>query len=196
MLDCISGGRIISGFVRGTAVETLQGGIAPPQNRDRFEEAHDLIIRCWTEPGALPLRRRVLPLPEGQPLGSAHAEAPSAHLVPRIQQSGERRVGGAPRASLHEPGIAAGPHPPPAGRVHRHRPGDRVRARARALRLPAADLLRRHRREGPGNRPRVPSGPRSTATVALASTTTRPGTSPARRSTSSGRCPAPAASAG
>ena len=51
MLDCISGGRIISGFVRGTAVETLQGGIAPPQNRDRFEEAHDLIIKCWTEPG-------------------------------------------------------------------------------------------------------------------------------------------------
>ena len=51
MLDCISGGRIISGFVRGTAVETLQGGVAPPQNRDRFEEAHDLIIKCWTEPG-------------------------------------------------------------------------------------------------------------------------------------------------
>ena len=51
MLDCYSGGRIISGFVRGTAVETLQGGIAPPENRERFEEAHDLIIKCWTEPG-------------------------------------------------------------------------------------------------------------------------------------------------
>ena len=33
MLDCYSGGRIISGFVRGTAVETLQGGISPPENR-------------------------------------------------------------------------------------------------------------------------------------------------------------------
>ena len=51
MLDCYSGGRIISGFVRGTAVETLQGGIAPPENRGRFEEAHDLIIKCWTTPG-------------------------------------------------------------------------------------------------------------------------------------------------
>ena len=51
MLDCYSGGRIISGFVRGTAVETLQSGIAPPENRERFEEAHDLIIKCWTEPG-------------------------------------------------------------------------------------------------------------------------------------------------
>ena len=40
MLDCYSGGRIISGFVRGTAVETLQAGISPPENRSRFEEAH------------------------------------------------------------------------------------------------------------------------------------------------------------
>ena len=51
MLDCYSHGRIISGFVRGTAVESLAGGIIPAENRSRFEEAHDLIIKCWTEPG-------------------------------------------------------------------------------------------------------------------------------------------------
>jgi alkanesulfonate monooxygenase SsuD/methylene tetrahydromethanopterin reductase-like flavin-dependent oxidoreductase (luciferase family) len=51
MLDCYSGGRIISGFVRGGAVETLQAGIDPTENRERFEEAHDLIVKCWTEPG-------------------------------------------------------------------------------------------------------------------------------------------------
>ena len=51
MLDCYSGGRIISGFVRGTPVESLQGGIDPSENRERFEEAHDLIIKCWTQPG-------------------------------------------------------------------------------------------------------------------------------------------------
>ena len=51
MLDCYSNGRIISGFVRGTAVESIQGGIDPTENRERFEEAHDLIIKCWTEPG-------------------------------------------------------------------------------------------------------------------------------------------------
>ena len=51
MLDCYSGGRLISGFVRGGAVETLQAGIDPTENRERFEEAHDLIIKCWTEPG-------------------------------------------------------------------------------------------------------------------------------------------------
>ena len=51
MLDCYSGGRVISGFVRGTAVESLVGGIDPTENRERFEEAHDLIIKCWTQPG-------------------------------------------------------------------------------------------------------------------------------------------------
>ena len=51
MLDCYSGGRVISGFVRGTAVESLHGGIDPTENRERFEEAHDLIIKCWTVPG-------------------------------------------------------------------------------------------------------------------------------------------------
>ena len=51
MLDCFSGGRIISGFVRGTPAETLMAGIDPTENRGRFEEAHDLIIKCWTTPG-------------------------------------------------------------------------------------------------------------------------------------------------
>jgi alkanesulfonate monooxygenase SsuD/methylene tetrahydromethanopterin reductase-like flavin-dependent oxidoreductase (luciferase family) len=32
-------------------VETLQAGIDPTENRERFEEAHDLIMKCWTTPG-------------------------------------------------------------------------------------------------------------------------------------------------
>ncbi len=51
MLDCYSGGRIIAGFIRGTPVESLQAGIDPSENRGRFEEAHDLILKCWTTPG-------------------------------------------------------------------------------------------------------------------------------------------------
>ncbi len=51
MLDCYSGGRVISGFVRGTAVESIMAGILPADNRERFEEAHDLILKCWTTPG-------------------------------------------------------------------------------------------------------------------------------------------------
>ena len=51
MLDCYSGGRIISGFVRGTAVESIHGGIDPSENLERFEEAHELIIKSLTTPG-------------------------------------------------------------------------------------------------------------------------------------------------
>ena len=51
MIDVISGGRVISGMVRGTGVETLATNGNPMYNRERFEECHDLVIKTWTEPG-------------------------------------------------------------------------------------------------------------------------------------------------
>jgi alkanesulfonate monooxygenase SsuD/methylene tetrahydromethanopterin reductase-like flavin-dependent oxidoreductase (luciferase family) len=51
MLDVISGGRIISGFVRGIGCEHFSLGVDPTYSRERFYEAHDLILRAWTEPG-------------------------------------------------------------------------------------------------------------------------------------------------
>jgi len=51
MLDVITGGRIVSGFVRGIGPEYYSLGANPTESRERFYEAHDLIIRAWTEPG-------------------------------------------------------------------------------------------------------------------------------------------------
>ncbi len=51
MLDVLSGGRIISGFVRGIGCEYLSLGVNPAHSRERFYEAHELILRAWTEPG-------------------------------------------------------------------------------------------------------------------------------------------------
>ena len=51
MLDCYSGGRIVSGFVRGGAVEYLHAGVDPSESWERLNEAHDLILKCWTSPG-------------------------------------------------------------------------------------------------------------------------------------------------
>jgi alkanesulfonate monooxygenase SsuD/methylene tetrahydromethanopterin reductase-like flavin-dependent oxidoreductase (luciferase family) len=51
LIDMISGGRLVSGFVRGGGVENIQANVNPIYNRERFEEAHDLIIKIWTEPG-------------------------------------------------------------------------------------------------------------------------------------------------
>ena len=51
MVDAISGGRVISGFVRGIGVESWANNTNPVHNRERFEEAHDLILKTWTVPG-------------------------------------------------------------------------------------------------------------------------------------------------
>jgi alkanesulfonate monooxygenase SsuD/methylene tetrahydromethanopterin reductase-like flavin-dependent oxidoreductase (luciferase family) len=51
MLDVISGGRIISGFVRGIGGEYHSFSMDPNSSRERFQEAHDLIVKSWTDPG-------------------------------------------------------------------------------------------------------------------------------------------------
>jgi len=51
MLDVFSGGRIISGFVRGIGAEYHSFGVNPAHSRERHMEAHDLIVKAWTEPG-------------------------------------------------------------------------------------------------------------------------------------------------
>ena len=51
MIDMISKGRLVSGFVRGGGQEQLAAGVNPAYNRERFEEAHDLIVQAWTREG-------------------------------------------------------------------------------------------------------------------------------------------------
>src|SRR6201993_5156493 len=51
MLDNLTRGRFIAGFVRGIGAEYHAMGINPVQSQERFAEAHDLIVRAWTEPG-------------------------------------------------------------------------------------------------------------------------------------------------
>jgi alkanesulfonate monooxygenase SsuD/methylene tetrahydromethanopterin reductase-like flavin-dependent oxidoreductase (luciferase family) len=50
MIDCISGGRLIAGFPVGTPMDTCFAyGQNPSMLRDRYHEAHDLVMRAWTE---------------------------------------------------------------------------------------------------------------------------------------------------
>ena len=51
MIDMISYGRLVSGFVRGGGRESVSHNAPPHFNRERFEEAHDFIIKAWTTPG-------------------------------------------------------------------------------------------------------------------------------------------------
>ena len=49
MVDCLSGGRLISGFARGIPREYQVHNIPLAQSRARFEEAYAIITRAWTE---------------------------------------------------------------------------------------------------------------------------------------------------
>jgi alkanesulfonate monooxygenase SsuD/methylene tetrahydromethanopterin reductase-like flavin-dependent oxidoreductase (luciferase family) len=50
MLDCISGGRLVAGFPVGTSMDTnFCYGQIPSLTREKYQEAHDLIIKAWTE---------------------------------------------------------------------------------------------------------------------------------------------------
>jgi len=49
MLDCLSNGRIISGFARGIPREYQVHNVSLADSRARFEEAYEIVTRAWTE---------------------------------------------------------------------------------------------------------------------------------------------------
>ncbi len=51
MIDMISKGRLVAGIVRGAGQEQLATNANPAYNRERFEEAHDLMVKTFTDTG-------------------------------------------------------------------------------------------------------------------------------------------------
>jgi alkanesulfonate monooxygenase SsuD/methylene tetrahydromethanopterin reductase-like flavin-dependent oxidoreductase (luciferase family) len=51
MIDLISHGRLVPGWVRGAGSEQIFNNANPAYNREYFNEAHDLVMACWTRPG-------------------------------------------------------------------------------------------------------------------------------------------------
>lgn len=50
MLDVLSEGRLVAGFPVGSSMDTNYAyGVPPAQLRERYYEAHDLIMKAWTE---------------------------------------------------------------------------------------------------------------------------------------------------
>src|SRR5437867_4427532 len=55
MLDVLSGGRLVAGFPVGTSMDTnFAYGINPATLRERYYEAHDLVMQAWTRPEVFP----------------------------------------------------------------------------------------------------------------------------------------------
>lgn len=48
MLDHLTDGRLVSGFVRGIGWEYFAHSVNPTRSNERFDEAHDLILKAWT----------------------------------------------------------------------------------------------------------------------------------------------------
>lgn len=97
MLDVVSGGRVISGFVRAITPEYFSTGFNPTHSRERFYEAAELIIRAWTQTGPFPYDGRfyhypyVNPWP--RPLQKPHPPVwiPSQGSVETVDWAARRR---------------------------------------------------------------------------------------------------------
>lgn len=51
MIDVITGGRLITGFVRGVGSEYFAFGANPVHSLERHKEAAELVVQAWTKPG-------------------------------------------------------------------------------------------------------------------------------------------------
>ena len=87
-LDCLSGGRLIAGFVFGTPMDsTFSYGIPPIELRDRFHEARELILKAWEEPepfafnGKYTKLRYVNPWPQPDPEAAPPIWVPGSGTV-------------------------------------------------------------------------------------------------------------------
>ena len=97
MLDVMSGGRVLSGFVRGIGAEYHSMGLDPTRSRSRFFEAHDLIVKAWTEPGPFSWDGENYQFRYVN-VAASSAATPSAHLCSLTRIGGNVAVGC--RASL------------------------------------------------------------------------------------------------
>ena len=79
MLDVMSGGRLVAGFVRGIPHEYIAYNVAPSESRQRMREALALIQKAWTEP---------------EPFGweSEHYQYRSVSIWPKPRQKPHPRI--------------------------------------------------------------------------------------------------------
>ena len=103
ILDNITGGRLIAGFVRGIGAEYHSWNMNPAFSHERFGEAHDLIVRAWTETGPVSLAREALRFPLRQHVAAAVPAAASADLDSVARQPRDDRLGGGGRTQVYLP---------------------------------------------------------------------------------------------
>jgi alkanesulfonate monooxygenase SsuD/methylene tetrahydromethanopterin reductase-like flavin-dependent oxidoreductase (luciferase family) len=83
MLDVISGGRLVAGFPVGTPMDTnFCYGQIPALTRDKYQEAHDMIMKAWAEDEwELSRRKELKALGKEIPVGRLEMELPASDLA-------------------------------------------------------------------------------------------------------------------
>ena len=161
MIDVLSRGRLVSGWVRGTGRESFSHNAQPPYNWERFQEAHDFIIKAWTTPGPFRWEGDHYQYRYVNPWVRPLPAAASADLGAGFDQPSDGRVGRPPPLRLCDARQPAA--------SHRRRCSTSTgsmateygyRSRAAAPRLHVQGPRRRHRREGLRDRAQADRGRR------------------------------------
>ena len=155
MIDMISKGRLVSGFVRGGGAgaarrrrqprlqpRALRGGARP--RRENLDDA-----------GPLPLGGLALPAPRRQSVGDTIAKTAPTHLDPRRHQPRDHRLGSAARLSLYRTQHAGRAHTADLAALRQRRRRGRLHRRPRLPRPAEADPRRRNRGKSHRERPPV-----------------------------------------
>ena len=135
MLDNLSRGRIITGFVRGIGNEYHATGINPYLSHERFQEAHDLIVQAWTRPGPFAFEGEHFNNSLRQPVAAALPEAAPADLDSLDGIVGDHQMGGGARAQVSVPGHVQRPRSGGALSQSLSRAGQAIRLRVLADQL-------------------------------------------------------------
>ena len=160
IIDMISEGRLVTGWVRGGGRESVAHNAQPPFNWERFQEAHDFIVKAWTTPGPFRWEGEHYRLPLRQPVGASLPAAPPADLDPRGDEQEHRGVGGEAPLPLRHARHAAGADEGVLRLLPPVRGGGGVRGRHAAHRLPVEGARGRDGGTRPGDRPQVLGGSR------------------------------------
>ncbi len=158
MLDNLTRGRFIAGFVRGIGAEYHAMGINPVVSQERYAEAHDLIVRAWTEPGPFAYEGKHYHFNYVNPWPRPYQTPHPPIWIPSQGSSQHDQVGGAEALHLcadalaDRGGGALLPDVPRRGRE------GRLHRLARPARVVEHDLRRRDRREGDARGEAAPRG--------------------------------------
>ena len=150
----------VTGWVRGTGRESVAHNAQSPYNWERFQEAHDFIVKAWTTPG--PFRwegehyhyRYVNPWARPVPAPAPADLDPGRHVSRNtVKWAAKHRYPYIMLATELEPTRQS------FALLRRVREGARLRGRPAAHRLPLQGPRRRDRRAGRAGRAQVRPGP-------------------------------------